>query len=165
MAANDAIVAPVAFPAGIGLFNQGHPELGFLIRAPIGILCLGYLSVKLAKMEVFKEGGYELYAIFSDIGGLKSGSSVLIAGMEVGRVKSITMEDYEAKVILSLPKDLKIQEDAIAAVKTRGLIGEKALVITPGGSDKILPPGGRIRETLPAVDFESLISNYVFGKV
>lgn len=130
-----------------------------------GILCLGFLSVKLAKMEVFNKGGYELYAIFTDAGGLKQGSSVLIAGMEVGRVKSITMEDYEAKIVISLPQSIKIQEDAIATIKTRGLIGEKFLAITPGGSDTILSQGERIRETLPAVDIEELISNYVFGKI
>jgi phospholipid/cholesterol/gamma-HCH transport system substrate-binding protein len=130
-----------------------------------GIICLGYLSVRLAKMDLFTEDGYELYAVFSDIGGLKTGSSVLIAGMEVGRIKSIEMEDYEAKVVITLPNHIKIQEDAIAAIKTRGLIGEKYLVITPGGSEKILSPGERIRETMPAVDIEELISNYVFGKI
>ena len=130
-----------------------------------GILCLGYMSVKLAKMEVFNGDGYELYAIFTNAGGLKEGSSVLIAGMEVGRVKSITMEDYEAKIVLTLPHSIKLQEDAIATIKTRGLIGEKFLSITPGGSETILLPGERIRETVPAVDIEELISNYVFGKV
>ncbi len=130
-----------------------------------GILCLGYMSVKLAKMEVFGDNGYELYAIFADAGGLKKGSSVLIAGMEVGRVKSITMKDYEAKITITLPHSLEIQEDAIASIKTRGLIGEKYLAITPGGSDIILNAGERIRETMPAVDIEELISNYVFGKI
>jgi phospholipid/cholesterol/gamma-HCH transport system substrate-binding protein len=130
-----------------------------------GILCLGYMSVKLAKLEVFSEKGYELYALFTDAGGLKEGSSVLIAGMEVGRVKSITMEDYEAKIIITLPDSIKIQEDAIASIKTRGLIGEKFLSITPGGSDIILEQGERIRETMSAVDIEELISNYVFGKI
>ena len=130
-----------------------------------GVLCLGYLSVKLAKMELFHEDGYELYAIFTDAGGLKAGSSVLIAGMEVGRVKSITMQDYEAKVVFTLPKSIKVQEDAIATIKTRGLIGEKFLTITPGGSDILLSSGDRIRETMPPVDIEELISNYVFGKV
>ena len=130
-----------------------------------GIICLGYLSVKMAKMDVFSEDGYEIYAMFSDIGGLKEGSSVLIAGMEVGKVKSITMHDYEAKVVLSMTNDIKIQEDAIASIKTRGLIGEKYLAITPGGSDIILSPGERIRETMPALDIEELISNFAFGKI
>lgn len=140
-------------------------ELAVGIFVLAGIICLGYLSVKLAKMEVFTKDGYELYAVFSDIGGLKTGSTVLIAGMEVGRVKAIVMKDYEAKVILALPNHIKIQEDAIAAIKTRGLIGEKYLVITPGGSEKMLSPGERIRETMPAVDLEELISKYMFGEI
>ena len=130
-----------------------------------GIVCLGYMSVKLAKKDVFNGDNYELYAIFTDAGGLKVGSSVLIAGMEVGRVKTISMEDYEAKIVITLPQSIKIQEDAIASIKTRGLIGEKFLTITPGGSDAILSSGDRIRETTPPVDIEELISNYVFGKV
>lgn len=130
-----------------------------------GIICLGFMSVKLAKKELFSDDGYELYAVFNDAGGLKTGSSVIIAGIQVGRIKSITMENYEAKIVITLPKSVKIQEDAIASIKTRGLIGEKYLAITPGGSEVILLSGGRIRETLPAVDIEELISNYVFGKV
>lgn len=130
-----------------------------------GILCLGYMSIKLAKMDVFNKDGYELYAIFTDAGGLKEGSSVLIAGMQVGKVKSITMEDYEAKIVITMPHTVKIQEDAIASIKTRGLIGEKFLAITPGGSEILLKSGERIRETMPAVDIEELISNYVFGKI
>jgi phospholipid/cholesterol/gamma-HCH transport system substrate-binding protein len=130
-----------------------------------GIICLGYLSIKLGKMEVIGNKGYEVQAVFSNSGGLKTGSSVVIAGVEVGRVKEIGLEDYEARVVLSLPVDIKIQEDAIASIKTRGLIGEKYVEITPGGSEKLIKPGGRIRETQPPVDLEQLISKFVFGKI
>jgi len=140
-------------------------ELSVGIFVLAGIICLGYLSIRLAKMEILGGNRYEVYAIFPDIGGLQTGSSVVIAGVEVGRVTSIIMEDYEAKVVLSLSKDIKLQEDTIAAIKTRGLIGEKYLSLTPGGSEKIIKPGGQIREALPPVDFEDLISKYVFGKV
>jgi len=140
-------------------------ELSVGIFVLAGILCLGYLSIKLARMEVLGREGFEIYAIFSDIGGLKKGSSVVIAGVQVGRVQAITVEDYEAKVVLSLPEEVKIQEDAIASIKTKGLIGEKYVQITPGGSETIIRPGDRIRETQPAVDVERLISNYVFGKI
>ncbi|OGP54857.1 MAG: outer membrane lipid asymmetry maintenance protein MlaD [Deltaproteobacteria bacterium RBG_13_52_11b] len=130
-----------------------------------GILCLGYLSIKLGKMEVFGSKGYELQATFSNSGGLKAGSGIIIAGVEVGRVKSVALEDYQAYVVMNLPSDVKIQEDAIASIRTKGLIGEKYVDITPGGSDKTIPPGGKIRETQPAVDLEELISKYVFGKI
>jgi phospholipid/cholesterol/gamma-HCH transport system substrate-binding protein len=138
-------------------------SVGLFIIA--GIICLGYLSIKLGGMEVFGSKGYEVYALFSNSGGLKTGASIVIAGVDVGRVKSITLEEYQARVTLNIPESVKIQEDAIASIKTKGLIGEKYVEITPGGSEKIISAGGRIRETQPAVDLEELISNFVFGKV
>lgn len=140
-------------------------ELAVGVFMIIGIICLGYLSIKLGKMEVFGDKGYEIQAFFTNSGGLKPGSSVVIAGVEVGRVKGITLDDYQAKVILNLPLNVKIQEDAIASIKTKGLIGEKYVEITPGGADELIEPGGRIRETQSAIDFEEIISNYVFGKI
>jgi len=131
----------------------------------VGVVCLGYLSIKLGKMEIVGERGYNIYALFSNVGGLKTGSPIVIAGVDVGRVKSITIENYQARVVLSLPRDIKIQEDAIATVKAKGLIGEKYLEITPGGSEKTIKPGGRIRETQSSVDLEELLSKFVFGKI
>ncbi len=130
-----------------------------------GILCLAYLSIRLGKMEIVGKKGYEIYGVFSNIGGLKVGSSVEIAGVNVGQVKSIRLESYQANVVLNLPNDVKVQEDAIVSVKTRGLIGEKYIEITPGGSEKIIKPGGRILETQPPIDIEELISKFVFGKI
>ena len=130
-----------------------------------GIICLGYLSIKLGKMEILGSKGYEIYGLFSNSGGIKKGSSISIAGVEVGRVRTLTLEGYQARIVMNLPEDVKIQEDSIASIKTKGLIGEKFIEITPGGSEKILGPGDRIRETQPAVDFEGLLSNYVFGKI
>jgi phospholipid/cholesterol/gamma-HCH transport system substrate-binding protein len=68
-------------------------------------------------------------------------------------------------VVLILPWSVNIQEDAIASVKTKGLVGEKYIEITPGGSEKNIKPGGRIRETQPAIDLEELIAKYVFGSI
>ncbi|MFZ0451908.1 MAG: outer membrane lipid asymmetry maintenance protein MlaD [Desulfatiglandaceae bacterium] len=130
-----------------------------------GILCLGYLSVRLAKMEVFGSQGYDIQAEFSNSGGLKNGASVVIAGVQIGRVKDIKLKDYQAVVSLHIPDEIKIQEDSIATIKTKGLIGEKYVEITPGGSEKILKSGGKIRDTQPPIDLEQLISSYVFGKL
>ncbi len=130
-----------------------------------GLICLAYLSVRLGKMEIVGGRGYEINAIFSNSGGLKAGAGIIIAGVEIGRVKNIDLENYQAHVTMSLPWDVKIQEDAIASIRTKGLIGEKYVEIAPGGSDKLIPPGGKIRETQPAVDLEELISKYVFGKI
>ena len=98
-----------------------------------GILCLGYLSIKLGNLEIVGKKGYDVYGVFSNVGGLKVGSSVEIAGVNVGRVTNVLLDNYQAHVILNFRNDLKIQEDAIASVKTRGLIGEKYIEITPGG--------------------------------
>ncbi len=138
-------------------------SVGVFILA--GILCLGYLSVRLAKMEILGGDGYEVYALFTDAGGLRDGASVVIAGVEVGRVRAVVMEDYKAKVILKVQKGIELQEDAIASIKTKGLIGEKYIQITPGGTEDIIPEGGRIWETEPAVDLEQLISKFAFGDV
>jgi phospholipid/cholesterol/gamma-HCH transport system substrate-binding protein len=131
-----------------------------------GILALGYLSVKLGRLEVIHSGGYTIYADFSNVGGLKPGASVEIAGVGVGSVKSMQLNrDYQAVVAFNIDKGVQIQEDAIASIKTKGLIGEQYVQITPGGSENILPPGGRIRETEAAIDIQGLIAKYVFGKI
>ncbi|OPX40867.1 MAG: outer membrane lipid asymmetry maintenance protein MlaD [Deltaproteobacteria bacterium] len=140
-------------------------ELGVGLFMIAGILALGYLSVRLAKMEVIGQKGYDLEAVFSNSGGLKTGASVVIAGVDVGRVKSIRLEDYQALISIHLPSKIKLQDDAIATIKTKGLIGEKYVEITPGGSEDILKPGQKIRDTQPPVDLEQLISSYVFGKL
>ena len=130
-----------------------------------GLIALGYLSIKLGKLEVIGNKGYDVVAEFSNVGGLKAGSTVEIAGVEVGRVTDISLKDYQALVRIRMRQDVKIQDDSIASIKTKGLIGEKYVALTPGGSDKMVKTGGRIRETESAVDFERLISNYIFGKV
>jgi phospholipid/cholesterol/gamma-HCH transport system substrate-binding protein len=131
----------------------------------LGVLALGYLSVKLGRVSLLGAGGYLVFAEFPSVGGLKAGSTVEIAGVEIGRVESIRLKDYEALVTLRIESGIKLQEDSIASIKTKGLIGEKYLRISPGGSEKIIPPGGRIREVEAPVDFEELLSKYIFGKV
>ncbi len=131
----------------------------------LGILALGYLSIRLGKVSFLGHRGYVITVDFPSVGGLKAGSSVEIAGVEIGRVDSIGLADYQARVVLTIERDIKLQEDSIASIKTKGLIGEKYIRISPGGSDKIIGPGGRIREVEAPVDFEELLSKYIFGKV
>ena len=93
------------------------------------------------------------------------GSVIEIAGVEVGRLKVITLDNYQAKLILHFQPEIKIQEDAILSVKTKGLMGEKYLSLSPGGSEKYLAPGEWIRETEPPIDLEELLAKYIYGKV
>lgn len=130
-----------------------------------GIVCLGYLSIELGRRGFMGGEGYEIHAFFSNTGGLQPGASVVIAGVEVGHVKSVSLDEYRGRVTMTLPKDVDIQEDAIASIKTKGLIGERYVEITPGGSEDLIEPGGRLRDTQPAVNLQELISKYVFGKI
>jgi len=145
--------------------RRGTLELvvGLFILAGIG--CLGYMSIRYAKMEVVGSSGYEVSAVFPTISGLKNGALVEIAGVEIGRVRQITLDNYKARVMLSIKCPVELQDDCIARIKTKGLLGEKYIDIVPGGSDIILKSGDKIRETNPPVDIEELISKFVFGKV
>ena len=131
----------------------------------LGIVALGYLSIRLGQVSFLGGRGYAVTVDFPTVGGLKSGSTVEIAGVEIGRVESIGLADYQARVTLRVQSGIKLQEDAIASIKTKGLIGEKYIRISPGGSEKIIPPNGKIREVEAPVDFEELLSKYIFGKV
>jgi phospholipid/cholesterol/gamma-HCH transport system substrate-binding protein len=131
----------------------------------IGIGCLAWLSIKLAKKDFFARNGYEVQASFSNGGGLHPGTPVVIAGVEIGRIKSVGLEDYEAKVRMVLQQGVVLQKDTIASIKTKGLIGEKYIELTPGASDSRIKPGGAIRDTQPAMDLEGLIGKYIQGNL
>ncbi len=141
-------------------------ELAVGIFILIGIFALGYISIRLGKLELIGGKGYHVYAEFEKAGGIKPGAVVEIAGVEVGKVKSIKLdENYQASVEIRILGDIKLQEDSIASIKTKGIIGEKYISITPGSSEQIIPNGGKIRETESAIDFEEIISKYVFDKI
>ena len=128
-----------------------------------GIACLGYLSLRLGKLEILGGDTVPVVAEFSSVAGLKTGAGVEIAGVEVGRIDSIAIRDYKAVVRMEIRKGIALQEDAIASVRTRGLIGDKYVSISPGASDRLIPPGGRIRETESAVDLEGLLGQFIHG--
>jgi phospholipid/cholesterol/gamma-HCH transport system substrate-binding protein len=138
--------------------------VGFFLL--LGILSLAYISINLGNIEIVGRNAYVVYAEFEKAGGIKPKAIVEMAGVEVGTVKSVRItKDYRAKVAIEIDKNIKLQEDSIASIKTKGLIGEQYVQISPGGSDKMIQNGGSIRETESAIDIEELISKYVFGKV
>lgn len=131
----------------------------------VGIAALAWLSIRLGKLEVIGDRGYTVTAEFDSVAGLKNGAVVEIAGVEVGRVKAIGLDSYRARVAMSINPSIKLQDDSIVSIRTKGLIGEKYVRITPGGSDTIVQPGGKLRDTEDPIDIEQLISNYIFGKL
>jgi phospholipid/cholesterol/gamma-HCH transport system substrate-binding protein len=131
----------------------------------IGIICVGYLSIRLGKMEWGGDKYYPVFARFQSVSGLIAGAHVELAGVHVGKVDSIKLDPKRlvAVVELKIRKGLMLSDDVIASVKTSGLIGDKYIDLVPGNSASVLKPGGLITETESAVDLEALISKYVFG--
>jgi phospholipid/cholesterol/gamma-HCH transport system substrate-binding protein len=137
--------------------------VGFFLL--LGMLALGYLAVKLGKMEVVGSSGYTVHATFPNVAGLRVGSPVEIAGVDVGWVERIHLKNYLAVVDFRIKGGIQLPEDSIASIRTKGLIGEQFVRISPGGAEQNLPPGGEIQETEPPVDIMELIANYAFGKI
>ena len=147
--------------------KENYMETAVGIFVIIGIVCVGYLTIKLGKMEVLGSNTYPLYARFESISGLKAGASVEMAGVQVGQVEAISL-DLESRMALvgvKIQNGVPLKEDVIASITTAGLIGDKYINLSPGGSDNILKSGGTITETESAVNLEALISKYVFGGI
>lgn len=131
----------------------------------IGILCIGYLTIKLGNLDWFGKDDYIVRARFHSVSGLRAGASVEMAGVKIGEVDAISLniERKVAEVQLRINKDILLEDDVIASIRTTGLIGDKFIMISPGGSDIYLQPGDMIIDTEPSINLEDLISKFVFG--
>ena len=131
-----------------------------------GLLCVGYLTVKLGKLELVGSDTYQIKARFTDITGLKQGAHVELAGVPVGRVDQVGLSpEGRPLVTMRISKNVTLTDDAIVSIKTSGLIGDKFIKITPGGAGDAVGPGGLLTETESSVDLGDLIGKYVFGTV
>lgn len=147
------------------MMERGKLELVVGIFVVVGLVCLGYLAVKLGKLELIGGNYYELQAEFSSASGLKSGASVEIAGVEVGRIKNISLKEDRAQVLLAIQDAITVYDDAIASIKTRGIIGEKFMELSPGGAGERLKNGEMIIDTESGIDLEQVISQFIHGTV
>ena len=131
-----------------------------------GFLCFAWLSIQLGDIDVFGPKTYSVSAKFGSVSGLKSGAIVEIAGVQVGKVTEISFDpdDYAAQVVMSINQGVVLQDDSIASVRTAGIIGDRYIDISPGGSDELLGDGGRIFDTESAINLEELVSKYIFEK-
>jgi len=145
--------------------RRGNLELavgGFVL---LGLVCLAYLAIHLGKMEVWG-GGYRVVANFDNVSGLAKGAPVEVAGVQVGRVEAIRLTPGDrAKVTLRLEPGLQLHDDAIASIRTKGIIGDKFIQLSPGNSGKLISAGGTIHDTESTIDLEQLISTFIHGKV
>lgn len=130
----------------------------------IGLISVGYLITVIGEFSLFPQNRYSVYGYFSSASGLKPGARVEIAGVEIGIVSkiSIDLEQLSAKVVFSIDKKMELSEDCIASVRTSGIIGEKYIDISPGGSDVILKGGDEIYNTESSLNIESLVRKLIF---
>jgi phospholipid/cholesterol/gamma-HCH transport system substrate-binding protein len=127
----------------------------------VGLLALAILSMRLGRVELFAAPSYTLYANFDNISGLKAGDQVQIAGVDVGKVASIELRDNRARVALRIKQGVTIDDDAIAAIKTSGIIGDKYVSIALGPSDQTLHDTEVIRHTQSAFVLEDAIGQLI----
>lgn len=126
-----------------------------------GIVALAFLSLRLGKIELFNHSGYVVYANFDNISGLKTGDGIEIAGVQVGKVTGISLKDYRAHVSLRLNQGVQVDTDAIASIKTSGIIGDKYVSISLGGGEHDISNGGVIRRTQSAFVLEDAIGQLI----
>ncbi|WP_236075363.1 outer membrane lipid asymmetry maintenance protein MlaD [Mariprofundus sp. EBB-1] len=130
----------------------------------VGLLAISWLAIKVGQVGGIGESGYTLIANFDDAGGVRKGSDVMMAGVAIGRINSVTLTDNDhATMVLRINEGIKITEDAFASVRTKGIIGDRYIRITQGMDDTSLEPGSEIEETESAINIEDLISKYIFS--
>lgn len=147
--------------------NSKKTEFAVGLFVLAGIAAILYLAIQIGSSRFLGSDATIITARFSNVGGLNEGSNVMIAGVKVGVVGDIVLdtENLVAMVELNLDTDVVIYDDAIASIKTNGLIGDKFVALDPGGGGFELEPGEPIVDTESAVDIESLISRFAFGSL
>ena len=129
--------------------------------AAAGVAAAAYLAVGLAGLELNDSDNYTIYAEFDNISGLKYGASVEIAGVPIGVVSNINLNDPVARVALKLDRAVRLKDDDIASIRTKGIIGDRYVKISRGASDTYVPEGGTLFETESVVDIEDVIGKVV----
>ena len=129
----------------------------------LGVLAMSWMAIKLGQIGGMGASGYNLEATFQDAGGLRVGADVMLAGVSIGRVASIGLNDNsEAVLTLEIQNDVELSTDVIAAVRTKGIIGERYVRMSQGADSDVLEAGDEIEETESAINIEDLISKYIF---
>ncbi len=131
----------------------------------MGAALLLYMSVSIGGASLSDAGQYSLIARFENTSGLKEGAFVEVSGVRVGQARSIVFdpESYESVVEIVLDESINVPDDSIASIRTAGIIGDRFIKITPGGSDLYMANGEEFLETEPSISLEELISKYMFS--
>ena len=110
-------------------------------------------------------GGYEITARMPRVDGLAPGTDVRLSGIKIGAISALTLDPktYLVTLHMNVRGDIPIPDDSSLMVTSSGLLGGSYLSITPGGSDKMLPPGGQITNVQGAVDLMGLVGRFIGG--
>jgi len=129
-----------------------------------GFASFSWIAIKMGDLDLFKKESYNISASFTSISGLKEGAALELAGVVVGKVTKIELneEEFEATVFMDVRKTVQLSDDSIASIRTSGIIGDKFIKLTPGGSEIMLESGDMIEETEASISIEELVSKYIF---
>lgn len=127
----------------------------------VGLAAVAWLSIGLGGLDINSSNEYRLTAEFDDVSGLKKGASVEIAGVQIGEVLDIKLNDSSAILDLKIDKNIQLQDDDIAMIRTKGIIGDRYVKISRGASGNYLSAGSKITETESVVDFEDIVGKIV----
>lgn len=143
--------------------KQTKIEIAVGLFMVIGLACIFYIAIKLGDLQVLGQESYIVTARFTSSSGLRTGAYVEAAGVRIGTIDAIEFdpEDYLSIVYMAIDSNVPIHEDAVASIRTAGIIGDKFIKITPGGGE-YLAEGEEIFETEPSINLEELISKYIF---
>ena len=133
----------------------------------LGIAGALFLALKAANLASFGEHkGYSVSAKFDNIGGLKARAPVRSAGVTVGRVRNISLDQktYQGVVTMDINDGVRFPKDSSAKILTSGLLGDQYIGLEPGADDKELAAGDVISQTQSAVVLENLIGQMIFNK-
>jgi phospholipid/cholesterol/gamma-HCH transport system substrate-binding protein len=136
--------------------------VGLFVMA--GVAALGYLSVSIGGVELIPPDRYVVRARFASVGDLKEGAPVRLAGVKVGEVRSVRLNNYLAEAELAIGHTLELPRDTIASIRSEGLLGDVYISLAPGGDLKNLRDGELLAQTEPATDLMDLLSRYAFGR-
>lgn len=128
----------------------------------VGLVALAWLSFTVGGVRYKGNGGLPVYALFDQVAGLKPKSPVEIAGVRVGQVRGISLDEtYRARVDLDLDSNLQLPVDSSAAIVTAGILGDRYIQLTPGAEDAVMKPGEQIAYTESALVLERLIGKFL----
>ena len=144
---------------------MGRNLVETLMGAVVLVVAALFLIFAYSSTNVRSIRGYDVVAKFERVDGLATGTDVKISGIKVGTLieQRLDPESYLAVVRLSIDNSIKLPEDTVAQVSSEGLLGGNFLALVPGGSDKMIEPGGEIKYTQAPVNLVQMLGKFIFN--